>query len=141
MVNTRNLSRYPEPPPPGNQADLQIRGGPLYPLAEVFAVLDAGGIRPWTKTCIKDLQEQAWNNDDVIELLRNGLRAGNYRSSRWCRDNNGNWAACDDYLIHHREWNQVAHKDIDFTYYVKFAIARTGQVLLIVSCHPPRDRN
>ena len=52
----------------------------------------------------------------------------------------GPWAACDAYQLWHNEWVQAAYKEMCFEYYIKFAIGKSGKLLLLVSCHEPQDR-
>jgi hypothetical protein len=47
----------------------------------------------------------------------------------------GPWAACDAYELKRRERCPVARKELEYTYYIKFAIGMTGKILLLVSCH------
>ncbi|QTQ33515.1 Uncharacterized protein pbN1_35290 [Aromatoleum bremense] len=34
------------------------------------------------------------------------------------------------------EWHHAAHKELRITYYLKFAISKTGSMLLSISNHP-----
>ena len=43
---------------------------------------------------------------------------------------------CDAYKVTHHEWNEQAHKVLPTTWYLKFAIGKTGQLLLMASNHP-----
>ena len=45
------------------------------------------------------------------------------------------WAACDAYVLTQYEYIEAAHKEMPIEYYVKFGIARTGTLLLIISIH------
>ena len=38
------------------------------------------------------------------------------------------------------EWIEAAYKSFEVEYYVKFAVGKSGHVLLIVSCHLPENR-
>ncbi|NKC13647.1 MAG: hypothetical protein GKR94_16095 [Gammaproteobacteria bacterium] len=68
------------------------------------------------------------------------LRSGRFRGSEWCKHSpNGPWAACDAYSLARRERMPYGRTQMDVEYYVKFAVAKTGK-LLIVSCHPPEER-
>ena len=145
MVNTRNVSRFTGalPTSPMN-ADREIVGGPLYSPAEVLSLLNTRGVeglKAWTKGCIEDLQKWELDLDDVLELVRLCLHGGQFLGAEWCiQKPGGPWAACDAYRVCRREWVKATFKEMDFEYYIKFAIGKTGQLLLLTSCHPSEDR-
>ncbi|MDD5035600.1 MAG: hypothetical protein PHE55_12670 [Methylococcaceae bacterium] len=144
MVNTRkNLSAYTGTPPSDDQADRSIVGGPLYAKADVLAVLTQGesSVVPWTCKCKDDVLRLALDADDLRALVKEAVQGGRYVQSEWCvQQPNGPWAACDAYQLFRSEWVQAAHKNMRFEYYVKFAMGRTGKLLLLVSCHLSQDR-
>lgn len=145
MVNNVIVSRYTGTLPLSRKkADLKIPGGPIYNTQEVLSLLDTNGrsaLRPWTRKCIDDLQKYSLDTDDVEGLLRAALRTGKFLGSEWCEQQpRGPWAACDAYRTFRREWIKAADKEMDVEYYIKFAIGKTGQLLLLVSCHLPEDR-
>ncbi len=144
MVNITIVSKYSSEPPLNEAANRIIPGGPLYSAEEVLELLANAGdqaITPWTKKCNEDMQKWTLDADDLLELVDIGLRTGRFRGSEWCvQQPNGPWAACDVYLVKRREWMPNAHKDMDFEYYIKFALSKMGVVLLVVSCHPPEER-
>ena len=73
---------------------------------------------------------------DVLELLKCALTTGIFKGSEWCvAKPGGSWAACDSYQVIRSEWVENAHKNMQFEYYVKFAIGKSGDLILIVSCH------
>jgi hypothetical protein len=43
--------------------------------------------------------------------------------------------AADAYSLRRSEWVAAARKDMLIEYFVKFAIGRSGSLVLIVSCH------
>lgn len=43
---------------------------------------------------------------------------------------------CDAYKVTRKEWIENAGKYIPMTYYLKFAISKTGHILLMASNHP-----
>ena len=43
---------------------------------------------------------------------------------------------CDAYKVTQYEWIENAGKDMPVSYYLKFAISKTGQLLLMASNHP-----
>ena len=143
MVCRLNLSAYDGTPPATDQGSRQISDGPLYDVQQVLAVLDQGeeALRYWTRKCIADVQRFGMSPEDVAELIKIALRSGRFKGSSWCENKpGGSWAACDSYQLSFTQWLEAAHKYIDVEYYIKFAVGRTGKVLLMVSCHPPEER-
>lgn len=140
MVNNAiNVSAYEGQPPTevGNKRS-RISDGPLYDVKEVFALLTQGDDQThlWTRKCVQDVQALAFDIADVRELLKQALTTGHYINSEWCvQKPTGPWAACDSYRLSRQEWNDAAYKDLPCEYYVKFAIGKTGRLLLLVSCH------
>jgi len=95
----------------------------------------------WTRKAVSDVQRFEMELEDVADLVKTAITRGRYIGSEWCVSKpNGPWAACDSYQLRFKQWIAAAHRDMDFDYYIKFAIAATGRLLLIVSCHPPEDR-
>lgn len=143
MVNNQvNVSAHEGEPPVAGEPR-KISGGPLYEAERVFGILGAGeeSTRAWTRKCKDDLQKYTLDATDVVELLTEALRYGRYRDSEWCEQRpKGPWAACDAYTLTRKEWIPHAHKEFHIEYYIKFAIAKTGTVILLVSCHLPEDR-
>lgn len=144
MVNTKIISRYTGPLPEGEGADRKISGGPLYQAHEVLQLLENGGgeaITAWTDKCVRDIQKWALDADDQLELLRLAVNGGRFICAEWCVQNpSGPWAACDAYSVVRSEWIQAMRREINTEYYIKFAIGKTGTILLLVSCHPPEER-
>lgn len=143
MVNNRIVSRF-KGELPEDGGDRRIKCGPLYPKDEVLGLLDASGengIHLWTQKCIDDQQRHSLDPEDTLRLVRKAVDTGRFLGAEWCKQNSGGpWAACDAYSVIERTWVPNAHKDMDFEYYVKFAIAESGAVLLLVSCHPSEER-
>jgi len=143
MVNNTNLSRYSGSLPPLENADRKIIGGPLYECNTVLSLLAQGEsvIKPWTRKCISDLKKYNLDHSDVLELLNCALTTGIFKGSEWCiAKPGGAWAACDSYQVFRHEWVEYAHKNMQFEYYVKFAIGKSGNLILTVSCHLSEDR-
>jgi hypothetical protein len=144
MVNTRkNLSAYAGTPPSDDQADRRIPDGPLYTREEVLAILATGeaAIKLWTQKCMRDVQKYDMEPADVVDLVKIALNGGKFKGSQWCTNKPGGaWAACDSYQLFFRQWIETANKHMDVEYYVKFAIGRSGNMMLIISCHPPEER-
>ena len=144
MVNTRIISRHTGPLPERSSTNKKISGGPLYPAHEVLELLEKNGsqiIKTWTKKCVYDVQELAFDPDDLLNLVKLAIRRGRFIGSEWCTQSpRGPWAASDAYSVTNKEWIQAAHKEMDMEYYIKFAIGMTGNILLLVSCHPSGNR-
>ncbi len=140
MINNRpNVSRYPGVPPPasGDSVSRQIAGGPIYPVPEVVALAERAAILFWTGGAARDTQKWAIDTDGASELLLDAVNSGRFLGAEWCEQKtSGPWAACDAYTVTRREWNRAAHKHLYCTYYIKFAIGKTGQILLMASIHP-----
>lgn len=143
MVNNRNLSAYAGTPPEREGASRVIKGGPLYSPEVVLAVLARGpsALSLWTRKCISDTKRFDMGMDQIAQLVEHAVRHGAFKGSQWCASGTaGAWAACDSYQVFWRKWMPAAHKELTIEYYVKFAVAKSGQLLLLVSCHPPEDR-
>jgi len=113
----------------------KIAGGPLYDLERVKSIIKDGNcLSLWTRDCVKDVQELGWENIDVIYLVRR-LVNSDYIDSEWCENGKGAWAACDAYRINVREWIPAADKEMNISYFVKFAINKLGAMVMMVSCH------
>ena len=146
MVNNQtNLSAFtgPLPAAEAEKSELQISGGPLYKPGEVLELLRAeGGLVPWTKKCVKDLRDKLCiDNDGAAALVQEAIVSGRYRNSQWCQGKSSHqWAACDAYILKRDEYIPHARRELTIEYYVKFAIGRSGKVILLISCHNPEDR-
>ena len=140
MVNNQvNLSAYSElPPAQANGNTVYIKSGPLYDVKQVLAILTEGDKKtiPWTRKCVADLQKYSLNTEDARQIVKEAITQGTYINSQWCvQKPTGPWAACDGYKLVRNEWVDHAYKEMRFEYYVKFAIGKTGKILLLVSCH------
>lgn len=138
MVSVKVVSRYTGTPPRDGEARA-ISGGPLYPVEEVLGLLkNAGGgaVCPWTRKCIADLQQLALDGSDLVLLLRETFTKGRFLGAEWCQQKpDGPWAASDAYVLTRQEWVPTANRNIAMAYYLKFAIGKSGVILLLVSCH------
>ncbi|HAX20574.1 MAG TPA: hypothetical protein DCY64_09860 [Hydrogenophaga sp.] len=133
MVNFVIVSEYSGDPEPGDR--IKIGRGPLYALERVQAlVADFGHVNLWTRKCRHDVQNLGWDADDVAQILGT-LTTRHYIDSEWCDNGKGAWAACDAYTIRRREWVEAARKELNVEYFLKFAIGKTGALVLMVSCH------
>ena len=138
MVNNRNVSAY-QGKPPTKLADtrIYIKDGPIYSKADILALLtDESKTIFWTRKCSVEAQKLAFDIADAQELVKLAITKGIYKKSEWCvQKPTGPWAACDSYVVFRNEWLGYARKEIRCEYYVKFAIAKSGKLLLLVSCH------
>lgn len=133
MVNSKIISEYSGGPDPGDRVKIGVE--PLYPLDRVKALAaDPRQVRLWTKKVAKDVLNLNWSEFDVAELLVE-LRPHQYIDSEWCTNGFGVWAACDAYEVTRREWVKTVNKEMNMVYFVKFAIGKTGALVLVVSCH------
>jgi hypothetical protein len=133
MVNFVIVSEYSGAPPPGDR--VKIGGGPLYPLDRVQGLVSAPAqLTLWTRRCRVTVQEFGWDAEDVAGLIES-LRQTDYKDSEWCDNGRGAWAACDAYTLRRRELIEAAHKEMTVEYFLKFAIGKTGALVLMVSCH------
>ncbi|MFT5758590.1 MAG: hypothetical protein ACI9LM_003336 [Alteromonadaceae bacterium] len=142
MVNNRvNVSAYSGLPPIEVSSDtIYIEDGPLYDVEKVLQLLTEGDEKtiPWTRKCKTDLQKWSLDKEDARQIVKDAIsqQEGTYLNSQWCVQNpTGPWAGCDSYKLVRDEWVEYAHKYMRFEYYVKFAIGKTGKILLLVSCH------
>ena len=127
------ISEYSRAPVPGHR--VKIGTVPLYNLVRVQAFAkQADCVKLLTEKCRNDVHNLGWGEDDVAKLLLN-LTTANYKDSEWCDNGKGAWAACDAYTIRRREWVEAARKELTLDYFLKFAIGKTGSLVLMLSCH------
>ena len=137
MVTFVVISEYSQDPP--TQTGLRVKialGRPLYALERVQALAgDGQRIKAVTQKCLQDVEKLfAGDYDDVASLIR-ALRPHDYRDSEWCECGRGSVAACDAYVVQCVEVAPGSGQQVSVTYYLKFAIGKTGQLVLMVSCH------
>ncbi|WP_338725910.1 hypothetical protein V8687_20205 [Shewanella baltica] len=141
MVNTRNVSRYAGNPPSSIEESRKIPGGPIYAAHDVKELLSIGSsaLVAWTEKCKRDLKDESLDLDDVVELMKTCFhQRGEFLGSEWCQQStNGPWVACDAYRVFHKMWIEHAYKEMDFEFYIKFAIGITGKIVMTISCHRP----
>ncbi len=141
MVSKKIVSLYgAELPEAGKKREIQ--DGPLYGKDQILPLLtEEENIIAWTRKCREDLQKWRFDMEDVAELISICLDEGEFLGSEWCEQGeSGLWVACDAYRVVRLEWSYIAHKGISFEYYIKFAINKTGKLVLMVSCHPSSFR-
>jgi hypothetical protein len=139
MVSPIIHSSFRDSPPTAGQ-ERKIKGGPLYPVEDLLAVLaeqGSAGIIAWTRSARAELQRLDLDDEALLELVRNALTTGKYHDSEWCEQSPGGaWSACDAYQFLYREWFPAAHEHISCEYYLKLARGKSGVHLLLISCHP-----
>ena len=134
MVTFKNLSAY-EGEPPGDGKSRKITGGSLYGLAEIQAIAATpGAINFWTAKCRRDAANLTLDAADVGLMLQE-LTELDYRDSEWCDNGKGAWAACDAYALRRVEYVETAGKSFRMEFFLKFALSKTGKLVLMVSCH------
>jgi hypothetical protein len=133
MVTFRIVSEYSEDSP-SNESGLRIEGGPLYDLVRIQRVaLQKDSVRLWTRKSKVNAADLNLDTGDIAQWLQ-ALQPSQFRNSEWCTDG-ASWAACDAYVIQRNEWVAAAHKYMLMVYFLKFALSKTGALVLIVSCH------
>lgn len=137
MVTLKIISRYSKGGAPGPGASRKISGGPLYPQPEVLELLaKAAEVRPVTQTCIDDIRNLKLSSSQLNLLLKTAITAGQYLNAQWCgAGKHGVWAACDAYKLVWKAPNDVDEDEPGTPLYVKFCIAKTGVIMLLISCH------
>lgn len=135
MVKIVVVSEYSRSPPGDGQGRVKIANGPLYDLAQAQKLVAAGRLNTWTDRCDKTVYELFAGDLALVADLLGHLRPADYRDSEWCTNGHNAWAACDAYALRRVEWVATAGKDMSVEYFVKFAVGKTGQLVLLVSCH------
>lgn len=136
MVNTYNTSGYSGTPPDSTSTRVKIAGGPLYPAKDVISILDQSVPVLWTRKCNENAQRLGLDAEDVGGFIKEAVTRGRYIDSEWCEQKpNGPIAACDAYELQRMEWNEHAHKELECRYFLKFAIAKSGKIVITISCH------
>lgn len=135
MVTFIVLSEYSQDSPT-EFGRSKIAVGPLYDLARVQALVeDEDKLLAWTQKCRKDVDELfAGDYAEVAELIQS-IQVHDYIDSEWCENGNGHIAACDAYKVSRLEEVPGTGKRARFVYFLKFAIGKTGNLVLVVSCH------
>jgi len=138
MVRIIVLSEYSSDPPDGSgRVKIATEGGqPLYSLERVQALVkDEQRLSLWTRRCQRDVHKLFDSDLERVAELIQALRKDGYIDSEWCENGKGGWAACDAYRIRRLETIPVTGKSMSIDYFVKFAVSKTGQLVLLVSCH------
>ena len=135
MVKIFVVSEYSLNPPEDGQGRVKIAKGPLYDLARVQRLATAGGLNTWTDRCDKAVYELFSGDLEAVAGLLGHLRPADYRDSEWCTNGRNALAACDAYALRRLEWVASAGREMGVEYFVKFAVGKAGQLVLLVSCH------
>ena len=135
MVKIFTVSEYSLNPPEDGQGRVKIAKGPLYDLARVQRLATAGGLNTWTDRCDKAVYELFAGDLEAVAGLLGHLRPADYRDSEWCTNGRNALAACDAYALRRLEWVASAGREMGVEYFVKFAVGKAGQLVLLVSCH------
>lgn len=136
MVKIVVISEYSCNPPQNAAGRVKIAEGPLYELTRVQRLTaQDGALQAWTDKCRKDVRK--WFDDDfehIVQLI-GSLKTTDYIDSEWCENGKGAIAACDAYCIHVVEMAPATGKPLRMEYFLKFAVSKTGALVLMVSCH------
>lgn len=137
MVKIIVVSEYSSNPPDvlGTGRN-KIGGGPRYDLVRIQALVqDENQLVAWTEKCRKDVRK--WFDDDLqrVANLIGSLRASDYIDSEWCENGKGAIAACDAYSVRRTETAPATGQKLQMEYFLKFAVSKTGTLMLLVSCH------
>lgn len=140
MVKNVILSRELQPAVTlaiGSSRNIDV--GPLYLMDEILTACESVNVRVLTKKAIRDVQNLSLCDEELAQLIQRAVQGGRYKNSEWCElgrtDTTVSWAACDAYTLKEDEWSEAAGKSFSIEYYLKFAIGKTGLMLLVVSCH------
>ncbi len=145
------------PPPPGQKAGREIRGGRLLELTALQTLLASGNFDEdalWFATTgsRRDREKHSWRNGDVLQMLLllsepaakvKGAREdpNDYLKSEWCEvdaEAGMRWAACDVYVVKLDLLTLKRHTNGTEMYF-KFSVEDDGTITLVMaSCHPSR---
>ncbi len=144
-----NVSSYEGAPPKEGESRKISATEPLYPKTVVLALLSKAKeglknedeqplVQYFTKRCTRDVANLEWDLEDLIHFLMEVIEHGKYNDSEWCDGSNERHiAACDSYQYIKKDvWQQKARIYMDEDTYIKFAISKSGLLMLLVSCHP-----
>lgn len=135
MVKMAVVSEYSLNPPEDGQGRVKIASGPLYELVRVQRLAAVGGLNTWTDRCDNAVYGLFAGDLEAVAGLLGHLRPTDYRDSEWCTNGRNALAACDAYSLRRLEWVPSAGKEMGVEYFLKFAVGKTGQLVLLVSCH------
>lgn len=95
-------------------------------------------IQYFTKRCRNHVTGLGWDMEDLISFLIESLQQGKYLGSEWCNGScDRHIAACDSYVYRRKGiWRESTKSYVEEDTYTKFAISKSGALMLLVSCHP-----
>ena len=136
MVNKFIVSEYSSSFPIESGRVKIVAGGPLYDLARVQAIVeDENRLFSWTEKCRKDVFKLFDDGLAEVAGLIQCLKDSDYIDSEWCENGKNAVAACDAYSIRRMEVIAATGRAMAVEYFLKFAIGKTGNLVLLVSCH------
>ena len=110
--------------------------GPLYSLDRIRALAQGEDkVQALTRNCRRDVDKFFDGDYGEVAALIQAVKAGDYIDSEWCENGSGGIAACDAYSLQRSEVIPATGKVLTFEYFLKFAIAKGGGLVLVVSCH------
>lgn len=129
------ISKYDVDPPADPEAgNRRISAGPLYSQHEVMGACN--DCRLLTRKSKNNAADLGLEKSDVIDLIKMAVTNGRYLNSEWCATGSNNCiAACDAYKVAYRVYNKETDRYMNWDCYLKFAVNKNGQLLLVVSVH------
>ena len=126
--------------PTGSQR--RISRGPVFDLTVLQGLVadgDLGENEVWVATdrCERDLENERWGYDDVLQLLCS-LTPADFKNAEWCQVKGGALYPCDVYQLHF-DFERRTRNSRGLDVYIKFSVTEDGQLsLVLVSCHGSR---
>lgn len=134
MVAFKNLSACGGKPS-GDGESRKIAGGPLYDLTAIQALsVQPDLVKLWTRRCVDKAADLGFDAAGAGGLIRE-LSKQDCRDSEWCENGKRGAAACDAYTLSRLEHVEAVNKSYRIEYFLKFALSKTGTLVLMVSCH------
>lgn len=125
---------------PAKPRQRTILGGPLINLGALQALLKSGNFdtgQLWLATdkCRRDLQNERWSTDDVLNMLANLVAGDDYSKSEWCQVTGGGMVPCDVYKTFF-DAERKCRNPKALPVYIKFSVDDDGLLTIaLVSCH------
>jgi len=89
----------------------------------------------WIEKCRKDVFKLFDDDLGKVAGLVQCLKGSDYIDSEWCENGKNAVAACHAYSIRRMEVIAATGRTMPVGYFLKFAIGKTGNLVLLVSCH------
>ncbi len=135
MVTFYALSEYSQDPPT-ESGRVKIAKGPLYGLDRIRALAQGEDkVQALTRNCRRDVDKFFDGDYGEVAALILAVKASDYIDSEWCENGRGGIAACDAYSVQRSEKIPATDKVVTIEYFLKFAIGKGGNLVLVVSCH------